>query len=80
MLAKVEKIEIRGVEVRQSKSSGQSYLIVRFEDDAGKSYELLDRDVEHMQYYTKGVIADLDISISFGKYKNIEISNVILHK
>jgi hypothetical protein len=80
MLATVQNVEIRGCESRLSKSTGAMYLMVRFEDETGKSYELLDRDMEHQTYYTKGVMADLQIKISLGKYKNLEISNVMLQK
>lgn len=72
MIVKIENIEIRGHEVKQSKKDGSEYMIVRFEDETGKSHEIIDRDMEREQYYKRGTVgdlyADLDIGRSFTRF------------
>lgn len=73
MIVKIENIEIRGHEVKESKKDGKPYLIVRFEDETGKSHEILDRDMENEPFYKRGTVgdiyADLDIGKSFTKFQ-----------
>ena len=74
MIAKIENIEIRGFEVKQSKKDGKDYMVVRFEDVTGKGYELVDRDMENQRYYNRGVQGDLYIDIDrAAKFTRIEI-------
>lgn len=72
MIVKIEGVEIRGHEVKQSKKDGSSYMIVRFEDVTGKAYEIIDRDMENESFYTRGaqghLYADLDIGKAFTKF------------
>jgi len=73
MIVKIENIEIRGHEVKESKKDGSKYIIVRFEDETGKSHEIIDRDMENEPYYKRGTVgsiyADLDIGRSFTKFQ-----------
>lgn len=72
MLVKIEDIEVRGCEVKQSKKDGRDYIIVRFEDVTGKAHEIIDRDMENKPFYTRGaqghLYADLDIGKAFTKF------------
>lgn len=78
MKAKVENVDIRGCEVKTNKQ-GQNYMIVRFEDEVGKPYELVDKGMERQQYYKRGVLMDLYIDIKNGhsrdgqSYTNVRI-------
>lgn len=73
MIVRIERVEIRGHEVKESKKDGKPYLIVRFEDETGKAYEILDRDMENEPFYKRGVqgdiFAELEIGRSFTKFQ-----------
>lgn len=72
MLVKIENVEIRGHEVKESKKDGKPYMVVRFEDTTGRSHEILDRDMENEKFYQRGVqghiYAELDIGRSFTRF------------
>lgn len=70
---KQKNLEIRGVEKRTSKKTEEEYLIVRVEDETGRAYELLDRDVENMSAYKRGVECNLTLDLRLGKYTNVSI-------
>ena len=67
MIVKIENIEIRGCEVKQSKKDGSEYLIVRFEDITGKAHEIIDRDMDRQPFYTRGTQGDLYADLDIGK-------------
>jgi len=73
MLVKIENAEVRGHEVKESKKDGKKYMVVRFEDETGRSHEILDRDMENEPYYKRGTVgdiyADLEIGRSFTKFE-----------
>lgn len=73
MIVEARNLEIRGVEKRTSKKSDGEYLIVRVEDGTGRAYELLDRDVENMSAYKRGVECNLTLDLRLGKYTNVSI-------
>lgn len=73
MIVEARNLEIRGVEKRTSKKSDGEYLIVRVEDETGRAYELLDRDVENMSAYKRGVECNLTLDLQLGKYTNVSI-------
>lgn len=72
MKAIINDIEIRGHEVKANKN-GEPYIIVRFEDETGKAYELVDKDMDRQEYYKRGKIGTLTVDISIGKYTTIRI-------
>lgn len=80
MIVEAKNLEIRGVEKRTSKKSEEEYLIVRVEDETGRAYELLDRDVENMSVYKRGVECDLTLDLRLGKYTNVSIVKMNIHK
>ncbi len=80
MIVEAKNLEIRGVEKRTSKKSNDEYLIVRVEDETGKSYELLDRDAENMSAYKRGIECDLILDLRLGKYTNVSIVKMDIHK
>ncbi len=80
MIVEAKNLEIRGVEKRTSKKSEEEYLIVRVEDETGRAYELLDRDVENMSIYKRGVECDLTLDLRLGKYTNVSIVKMNIHK
>lgn len=73
MIVEARNLEIRGVEKRTSKKSDGEYLIVRVEDETGRAYELLDRDVENMSAYKRGIECNLTLDLRLGKYTNVSI-------
>lgn len=80
MIVKIEDIEIRGHEVKESKKDGSKYMVVRFEDTTGKPYEILDHDMENQQYYKRGTLGDIWADLVMGRkrdgtsYAHIEVS------
>ena len=80
MKIKAENIEIRGVEIRQSKKTANEYLIVRVEDETGRSYELLDRDLENKYCYKRGIECYLTMDLRMGKYSSLTILKMDVHK
>lgn len=80
MIVEAKNLEIRGVEKRTSKKTEEEYLIVRVEDETGRAYELLDRDVENMSIYKRGVECDLTLDLRLGKYTNVSIVKMNIHK
>lgn len=80
MIVEARNLEIRGVEKRTSKKSDGEYLIVRVEDETGRAYELLDRDVENMSAYKRGVECNLTLDLRLGKYTNVSIVKMNTHK
>lgn len=80
MIVEAKNIEIRGVEEKQSKKTENEYLIVRVEDETGRAYELLDRDVENKECYKRGIQCDLTLDLRLGKYSNLTIIKMDVHK
>lgn len=74
MKVKIENIEIRGHEVKESKKDGKPYMIVRFEDEAGRSYDIVDRDMENEPYYKRGTTGNIYAELTMGKYTNLSVS------
>lgn len=75
MIATIHNLEIRGREKKVSGKTNKEYLIVRVEDETGKTTELLDWNIENMERYKKGIIADFEINLDIGKYINISIKD-----
>lgn len=76
MRVSATNLEIRGKEVKTSQKTGNEYIIARVEDDTGKSYEFIDRDMDHFEYYKKGRTADfvLDLEI-YGRNWSVSVAD-----
>ena len=70
MIVKIENIEIRGHEVKESKKDGSQYMIVRFEDETGRSHEIIDRDMENQPHYKRGTPGDLWAELIMGNTRD----------
>ncbi len=75
MIVTTEKLEIRGKEKKISSKTNREYLIVRVEDETGKTTELLDWNTENYERYKKGMIANFRLNLDIGKYINIAIKD-----
>lgn len=73
MIAEVNSLEIRGREKKVSSRTNREYLVVRVEDETGKITELLDWNLENLERYQKGLIANFRLNLDIGKYTNISI-------
>lgn len=80
MIVEAKNLEVRGVEKRVSKKTNDEYLIVRVEDETGRAYELLDRDAENQPLYKRGIQCDLTLDLRLGKYTNLSIVKMNVHK
>ena len=58
----------------------EEYLIVRVEDETGKSTELLDWNVENLERYKQRSIADFELNLDIGKYINISVKDFKIHE
>ena len=67
MKVKIENIEIRGVEVKESKKDSSQYMIVRFEDETGTPTEIVDRDMARRAYYQRGQVGDIIADLRMGR-------------
>lgn len=74
MKIKIENVEIRGHEVKESKKDGKPYMVVRFEDETGRSHEILDRDMENEPYYKRGTVGNIYAELVMGKYTNLSVT------
>lgn len=70
MMVKIENIEVRGVEVKESKKDGSKYMVIRFEDETGRSHEILDRDMENQPHYKRGAVGDMWADLIMGKTRD----------
>ena len=76
MIVTTETMEIRGKEKKTSKKD-KEYIVVRAEDEAGKLYELCDKDISNFDAYKKGLECKMKLDIEIGKYTNISIVDVL---
>lgn len=63
MKIKIENLEIRGKEQKQS-AKGNDYIIARLEDDTGQLYEFYDPNIDNLEYYKKGQIVEVTADLS----------------
>lgn len=75
MIVIAKDLEIRGKEKKISNKTNREYLIIRVEDETGKSTELLDWNVENYDRYKRGTIANFELNLDIGKYINISIKD-----
>lgn len=76
MKAIIKNAEIRGFEKKTNKA-GDPYLLVRVEDETGKTEAIVDKDMSRESVYHRGLQADIGISINIGhNYVNIRIEDV----
>lgn len=78
MLVTAKSLRIKGKEKRTSNRSGKDYLIVRVEDETGKTIELLDWQLENMERYPRDQMADFELNLDVGKFVNVSIKNFTL--
>jgi hypothetical protein len=76
MNLKAENVEIRGKE-RKVSSQGKEYLIVRVEDEAGRSSELYDPNVGNEGLYVKGTTGTFALAVQIGKYSKVSVINFL---
>ena len=69
-----KNVEIRGKEKKVSQQ-GKEYLIVRVEDEAGRSSELYDPNVGNDTLYVKGTTGDFSLNVKIGKYSKVTVNN-----
>lgn len=79
MKATVENVNIRGCEPKENKK-GEPYLLVRFEDEYGKPFEIVDKDMDRQSYYKRNTEGDLIIDIDIGKYTTLRVLDFKINK
>lgn len=70
------EVEIRGKEVKTSQQ-GKEYIIVRVEDEAGRSHEFCDRNMARVEEYRKGRTLRLILDVELNGYKNVAIIGIV---
>lgn len=76
MRVTTDVIEIRGREVKTSQQ-GKDYIIVRFEDETGKTYEVCDHNTARLDEYSKGRECKLILNITMDKWRNVSIIGIV---
>ena len=76
MRVTTDEMEIRGKEIKTSKV-GKEYIIVRAEDETGKTHELCDHNMTRLDEYRKGRTCKLILDIEVTGYKNIAIVGIV---
>lgn len=69
-----KNVEIRGKEKKLSQQ-GKEYLIVRVEDEAGRSSELYDPNIGNEGLYVKGTTGDFFLNVKIGKYSKVTVTD-----
>lgn len=72
----VDNVEVRGFETKVSKQTNTSYLIVYFEDSAGKASNIMCKDVNLANHLKKGDICHLHCNLEISKYTKFELLSV----
>lgn len=77
----IPDIEIRGHEVKTSKKDGKPYMVVRYEDQTGKSFEILDRDMDREQFYKRGTLGSFYAEVDIGRnFSSVRVSEFKIGK
>lgn len=76
MKLQAQNFEIRGYEIKESKKTGNKYIVVRVEDETGERGNLIDRDVDNAPYYKRGTIADFVLNYQTGQYTSLSVVQV----
>ena len=72
-------LEVRAAEVKTSTKTGNQYILLRVEDEHGSWGNLIDRNMDHAPYYTKGVFADFTLEyIHTQTYASLSVIDVTL--
>lgn len=76
MKLKTTGLEVRGIEEKMSKKTGNCYLVVRVEDNNGEWLNFIDRNLSNKEIYTKGTYYDFLLDLYVRKeYTSISIIN-----
>lgn len=74
-------IEVRAVEVKVSKKTGNEYIALRLEDSSGAWLNVIDRNMDNKAFYTKGAMADFELNIVIAKeYASVSVVSVSIKK
>ena len=69
----VEDVELRGLDVKTSKLTGEQYAVLYFEDYTGKANNVLCRDVNLLKKnFQKGLTCNLVCTLEITKYTRFE--------
>lgn len=81
--AKIEHLEFRGLEVKESKKDNSEYMIVKFDNDEANRVELIDRDMERKPFYKRGsyydVLLDINHARDYTNFKLIDVTELTDH-
>ena len=68
--------ELRGTEQKISQKTNDKYLVVHMEDEQGKSFDIMSRNMALLTNYKKGDFLKCDASLVIGKYTKFELISV----
>lgn len=72
----IPNVEIRGHEIKESKTTDSKYIVVRFDTEEGDREEIIDRNVEHESLYTRGTVGTITAIYKHGITKNGTYANL----
>ena len=67
---------IRGCEVKVGKTTGNQYLLVRFEDEAGAAEQVVDRNMDRQPLYCRNAEGTIYMEIKTGRTKTGSYANI----
>lgn len=82
MIAYLNNVQISSVAERVSQKTGNKYIVVYFITDSGEAANLLDRNLQDLDWYKShiGQAVDFKLVLSLGRYTSVQIFSVDEHK
>lgn len=70
----INDLEFRGLEENKNKTTGDPYMIVKFDDVSANRLEFLDRDMEHKEIFKRGKFYNVLVEVNHSpKYTNFTL-------
>ena len=76
MRVTVFNANIRGCEVKESKTTGKQYLLVRYEDETGAPEQVADHNTARQSLYKRNTEGTLYLEIITGRTKTGSYANI----
>lgn len=76
----INDLEFRGLEENKNKTTGDPYMILKFDDESGNRLDFLDKDMEHKGIFKRGkfynVIAEVNQSSKYVSVKLLDAKEI----
>lgn len=72
----IPNVEIRGHEVKDSKTTDSKYIVIKFDTEEGDREEIIDRNMEHEPLYVRGAVGSFTATYKHGMSKSGSYANL----